>query len=108
MTSAKTVTATFTKGVVLTVNKGGNGSGTVTSTPVGISCGSVCTALFGQGTTVTLTAAPGTGSVFTGWSGACSGTGACTVAMKSAKTVTATFTKSVVLTATQGGAAVAR
>jgi putative Ig domain-containing protein/List-Bact-rpt repeat protein len=41
--------------------------------PPGINCGSSCTALFDGGTIVTLTATPSTGSTFTGWSGACTG-----------------------------------
>jgi hypothetical protein len=50
-----------------------NGNGTVTSTPSGIDCGSVCEAEFDADTPVTLTATPASGSTFTGWSGACSG-----------------------------------
>ena len=34
---------------------------------------------------------PSVNSAFAGWSGACSGTGACTVVMNAAKSVTATF-----------------
>ena len=44
-----------------------------------------------QGTTVTLTATPSSGSVFAGWLGACSGTGDCVVTMDDDKSVTATF-----------------
>ena len=40
---------------------------------------------------MTLTATAAAGSTFAGWSGACSGSGACTVAMDAAKTATATF-----------------
>ena len=79
----------------LTVAKGGNGSGTVTSAPAGISCGSTCSASYNSGTSVTLTAAAASGSTFGGWSGACSGSGACTVAMTAARSVTATFNSSV-------------
>jgi hypothetical protein len=43
------------------------------------------------GSDVTLTAAPAPGSVFTGWSGGCAGTGACVVTMSQAQNVTATF-----------------
>jgi hypothetical protein len=68
--------------VRLTVSKTGTGSGTVTSTPAGINCGTTCSRSYSTGTPVTLTAAPNTGSTFTGWSVAgCSGTGACTVPM---------------------------
>jgi len=55
------------------------GSGTVTSVPAGIDCGSTCTAAFQEESTVTLTPKADAGSSFAGWSGACSGTGACTV-----------------------------
>ena len=78
----------------LTVTKAGNGTGTVTSTPSGINCGSTCAYSFASGTAVTLTASPTDGSTFSGWSSPCSGTGTCTVTMSSAKSVTATFTKS--------------
>lgn len=77
----------------LSVTRSGTGTGTVTSSPAGIDCGSDCTESYNQGTTVTLTAAPASGSTFTGWSGAeCSGTGSCEVTMSEARSVTATFT----------------
>ncbi len=77
-------------GYALTVTKAGTGSGTVTGT--GIDCGSDCTENYAGGTSVTLTATAATGSSFAGWSGACTGTGACTISMTTAKNVTATFT----------------
>ena len=77
----------------LTVVKTGTGSGTVTSTPAGIACGSACTHLFPKATTVTLVATATSGSVFAGWSGACTGTGHCRVAMSQVRTVTAAFKK---------------
>ncbi len=78
----------------LTVSVAGTGSGTVTSSPAGISCSAgSCSAPFATGTSVSLSAAPATGSTFAGWSGACSGTGACSVTMSSDQAVTATFTK---------------
>lgn len=77
----------------LTITKAGNGSGTVTSSPTGISCGSTCSKSYAHGTSVTLTATPSTGSNFTGWSGSgCSGTGTCTVSMTENRSVTANFT----------------
>jgi hypothetical protein len=97
MNAAKTVTATFTlptQQFGLTVQKSGTGSGTVTSSPAGIDCGSSCSSTYESGTPVTLTAAPSGGSTFSGWSGGgCSGTGACSVTMNAAKTVTASFTR---------------
>ena len=73
----------------LTVSKSGTGSGTVTGT--GISCGTDCSETVNSGTSVTLTASAAIGSTFSGWSGACTGTGSCTVSMTAAKSVTATF-----------------
>jgi photosystem II stability/assembly factor-like uncharacterized protein len=75
----------------LHISKSGTGDGSVTSNPSGIDCGSTCTGTYNQGTSVTLTATPSSGSVFAGWSGACSGTGDCVVTMDSHKSVTATF-----------------
>ncbi|MDN5942644.1 MAG: S8 family serine peptidase [Nitrospira sp.] len=73
-----------------TVIKAGTGTGTVTSIPAGINCGSDCSEQFPGGTTVTLTATADGGSTFTGWSGGgCTGTGACVVS--TAATATATF-----------------
>ncbi|WP_257459550.1 cellulase family glycosylhydrolase [Archangium lipolyticum] len=79
---------------MLTVTKSGAGSGTVTSSPSGIDCGSTCSASYSSGTSVTLSAAAASGSTFAGWSGACSGTGTCTVSMTAARSVTATFNTS--------------
>ena len=92
MDAAKNVTATFTQqSFALTVSKSGTGTGTVTSNPSGIDCGADCSQTYLSGTSVTLTAAPSAGSSFTGWGGACSGTGTCQVTMDAAKSVTATF-----------------
>ncbi len=75
-----------------------SGSGTVTSSPLGINCGNVCVASFAPATMVTLTAATSGGSVFAGWSGGgCSGTGTCTVTLTMATSVTATFTGGVAM-----------
>jgi aryl-phospho-beta-D-glucosidase BglC (GH1 family) len=95
MTAARSVTATFTSSATtfaLGVTRSGTGTGTVTSTPSGISCGATCSANYASGTSVTLTAAAAGGSSFTGWGGACTGTGGCTVSMTAARSVTATFT----------------
>lgn len=75
----------------LIINKAGTGSGMVISTPAGINCGATCVAAYDAGSMVTLTAAPAMGSVFTGWSGVCSGTASCTVSIDQEKNVTATF-----------------
>ena len=78
----------------LSVTKAGTGAGTVTSSPAGISCGSTCSANYTSGASVTLTPAAASGSTFAGWGGACTGTGACTVLMTAARSVTATFNSS--------------
>jgi len=76
----------------LATAKAGNGSGTVTSSEAGISCGATCSHTYPDGTIVTLMATPTTGSTFKGWSGGgCSGTGRCIVTLNSQKAVTATF-----------------
>jgi hypothetical protein len=76
----------------LTITKGGTGAGSVTSVPAGINCGATCAFDYTNGTAVTLTAVPSSGSSFTGWSGAgCSGTGTCTVTMRTAQSVRAMF-----------------
>jgi hypothetical protein len=68
-----------------------SGTGTVTSVPAGINCGSTCTAGFNTGSAVTLNAAASAGSVFSGWGGACAGTAACALTMDVAKSASATF-----------------
>ena len=94
LTAVTTVTANFSiNQSSLTVMKAGNGAGTVTSNPAGINCGVDCGEIYNFGTVVTLTAAPSTGSTFTGWSGGgCAGTGTCMVTINAPVTVTATFT----------------
>jgi hypothetical protein len=106
LTAPTNVTATFNQAqVVLTVNRTGNGSGTVTSTPTGVSCGSDCSEIYNYGTGVALSAAPAVGSTFAGWSGGgCSGTGTCVVTLTAATTVTATFSlPQYLLTVTKAG-----
>lgn len=92
MDQARSVTATFTEvRFPLSVSK--DGSGSVTSNPAGIGCGASCSASYVVGTSVALSAVPVDGWSFGGWSGACSGTGGCTVTMNQARSVTAAFTE---------------
>jgi len=99
---AVTGTATLTVGScgvnnlpTLTVYKVGQGSGTVTSMPAGIDCGSGagCTANFVLGTQVSLTAVPDAGSVFVGWSANCTPDNqpTCSLTMPNNETVGAIF-----------------
>jgi len=75
----------------LTIQLAGTSTGTVTSAPAGITCPSTCSASFNSGSSVKLTAVPAKGAYFAGWSGACKGTGSCTLTMTVSKSATATF-----------------
>jgi hypothetical protein len=82
----------------LAVKKAGNGEGTLTSTPAGISCGSQCTAEYREGKTVELKAEAKASSEFAGWStisgdpGTCTGTTSpCQVTMGEATELQAEF-----------------
>jgi hypothetical protein len=69
------------------------GNGSITGS--GVNCGvkgSVCSASYALGTTITLEAVPARFSVFAGWSGACNGISpTCTLDAGAPVTVTATF-----------------
>lgn len=98
------VTATFGTSRTLTVTTSGSGGGSVSSTPTGISCGGDCTEVLGDGSTITLTATPAAGSVFTGWSGGgCSGTGSCVLTISGDVTVDAAFAPANTLTVALAG-----
>jgi len=83
------------KGVVqytLTVSKTGTGDGTVKSSPLGINCGTTCSAPFTSGTRVILTPTVPVESLFTDWTGCDSRSGTrCYITMNSDKTVNADF-----------------
>ena len=81
--------SSVTSGVAVALS--GSGGGTVTSNPPGINCGTSCAQALANGMMVSLSAAPDQQSSFTGWSGACSGNGACDVVISGIDFVTATF-----------------
>ncbi len=81
-------------GARIAVSLAGAGSGSVSDSGGYISCGLTCGAYYAARSTATLSASSGPGSTFVGWSGACSGTGSCTITngeAGSSQTVTATF-----------------
>ncbi|KQU73470.1 hypothetical protein ASE08_13435 [Rhizobacter sp. Root16D2] len=94
MSAARSISVSFTAVAAPTYALGVTvtGSGTVGSSPAGISCGSTCAHSYDQNTVVTLTATPASGYSFSGWSGAgCSGTNTCVVTMSAARAVAAAF-----------------
>ena len=66
-------------GYDIAVSKSGAGTGTVASNPTGIACGSTCQARFSFASSVELSARADAGSRFVGWTGSCTGSGACVV-----------------------------
>lgn len=89
MDANKTITANYTaqQSTQYTLSVSTSGSGTVALSPAG--------GTYNAGTVVTLTANPASGYVFTGWSGAVTGSSnPTTVTMNANKSVTATFTQS--------------
>ncbi len=104
VTANHTISATFDINTyTISVAKMGSGTGTVTSNPADINCGSDCSKLYNHGTVVTLLASSDPSSNFIGWDGACTGTGSCIVTMDATKNVIATFTlKTYTITATAG------
>jgi hypothetical protein len=97
MTTNRAATASFAStglSYSLTVTQNGTGGGTVVSVPSGINCGTSCSAAYGAGTVVTLTATPAGGSVLSGWLGACAASsGPCSVTLDANRAVTVTFTR---------------
>ena len=85
------VVAVTLTGYVLDVTTMGTGTGTVSSDITGIDCGVDCMETFAPSTAVTLTAVPAAGSIFNGWSGACTGLDDCALTMDAMHSVTAEF-----------------
>ncbi len=76
---------------VLTVSISGTGTGTITSVDGYINCPGTCSHPYPINTRVTLNANPAKSATFSGWSGACSGTGSCNLTMTTGLAVTASF-----------------
>ena len=104
LTADTTVTGVFELPQALTTTVVGDGQGSVETSDYssllhrGLRCEKAltensksCTISYSYGTEETLTAVPAGGSKFVGWSGACAGTGTCTVLMDRAQDVTASF-----------------
>lgn len=73
--------------------KTAGGKGLISGAGGLITCGKTCAANLASGATVTLQATPESGFRFVNWSGACAGTGACTLTMNGNKSAQANFTK---------------
>src|SRR3989442_4481514 len=88
-----TATSTLPPATYYTLSTTTTGSGSVTSNPTGINCGSGCSASFFSGTPVVLTATGASGYQFSGWSGDCSGQNGstCTIVMDGNKSAAAEF-----------------
>lgn len=76
-----------------------SGDGTVTSNPIGVECETgPCVTEFPPNTSVTLLPHGGPTGAFGSWSGACTGSAACTVVMSAPRSVNASFVAGVTLT----------
>ena len=94
------MTAVLVQPDALLVTKTGNGN--VDSSDKRIACGNKCAAPYSAGDRVTLTAKAGSGSAFSGWTGACAGTttATCTVSINGRVDAGASFA---LIPATGGG-----
>jgi hypothetical protein len=90
MDGAKTISAVFGP-ATFTLSVSVAGKGRVTSTPAGIACPTRCSSRFAADGSVRLQAKPKKGFKFAGWSGACRGTGGCTVKIDRNRSARATF-----------------
>jgi hypothetical protein len=94
--------ALFRGPVILSLGALGGGSGTVTSSPLGINCTTegpqttgTCLAMFGRGEVITLTATLAMGSIFQRWLGLpCNGSSdrVCNVTMNDNQSMSGLFT----------------
>jgi Bacterial Ig-like domain (group 1)/Divergent InlB B-repeat domain len=112
MTATTNVQANFAAALQqVAVALSGSGDGTVVSSPAGVSCTRIggvqsgsCSAAFGEGSSLLLTATPATQQFFGGWGGACAGsTATCTVAVSAAVAIQAAFLAPRTVTVTAAG-----
>lgn len=111
MSAPRVAEVASTARVPLAVRGGGAGSGTVAGADGAITCaitnglagGAGCETVVDRGTTVALSATAAAEHDFTGWSGGCAGSGACTVTMTQPREVTASFAPRQLLTITGDG-----
>jgi hypothetical protein len=111
MSAPRVAEVASTARVPLAVRGGGAGSGTVSGADGAITCaitnglagGAGCETVVDRGTTVALSATALAEHDFTGWSGGCTGNGACTVAMTQPREVIAGFAPRQLLTITGDG-----
>lgn len=83
----------FNAGSGITIQKAGDGTGTIVSTPASVDCGTQCSISGAVGSNLVLRATPAVDSYFEGWTGACSGAGTCSVQVGFVQALTATFRK---------------
>jgi hypothetical protein len=96
LTASSTASGVGQDHVQLTLKFAGTGGGSVTGTNLNCLSGLACTVGFTRSSpsslpTVDLSALANGSSLFSGWSGDCTGTSKCTMVMDASKTVTATF-----------------
>jgi hypothetical protein len=91
MNSPRTIAAVIGKEVAFNLSSSGTGTGRI-QCAVGSGAAGTCVNKYPEGETVTVTATASPGSAFSGWSGDCTGTGACQVTMTAPHSIGAVFT----------------
>jgi hypothetical protein len=94
MTEETSLTARFRKrspAAMVPLSMSVQGEGRVRIGGVGVECPLTCSYDARRGQGLSLSAIPAEGFVFSGWSGACTGTGGCDLSMDDARSITATF-----------------
>jgi hypothetical protein len=79
-------------GPTVTADFAGTGTGTISSSPIGLGCATTCTATFALGNTVTITASPTSPSTFGGWAGCDTVSGPVCVVENLTNSITVTVT----------------